>query len=114
MKLGMGEIVIILIIITVVILGIRLMGAGSAPKKDESPERYIYDQERERRFEEQVKAARRSRIQLLGIIAILAGIALFAYTSAILGLIRWVVWGPVGAIVLVTIGVFVILAARRR
>jgi hypothetical protein len=114
MKLGGSEIILILIVVTVVILGVRLMGAGAAPKKDSSPERIQYEKEQERRYDEHVKAARRSRIQILGIVVILAGLALFAYSSAILGLIKWVVWGPVGALVLVGIGVIAILSTRRR
>jgi fatty acid desaturase len=113
-KIGMSEIILILIVVSVVILGIRLMGAGAAPKKDNSPERYQFEREQQRRYDEQVKAARRSRIQILGIVVILAGIALFAYSSAIMGLIKLVWLWPVGALVLVILGAFFIFSARRR
>lgn len=114
MKIGGAEIIIILIILTALFIGIRLMGAGSVPKRDESPERYRYEMEQQRRYDEQIKASRRSKIQILGLVAIVAGLALFAYSSVILGLLKWAFWGPVGAVALVVVGVFVIFAARRR
>ena len=107
---GISEIILILIVATVVIFAVRIMGAPPRRTGDNTA-RYRDAEEEERRYEERVKQTRRSRIQLMGIVAILAGVVIFLSS---LNLIKWVFWGPVGALVIIVIGIITIYAARRR
>lgn len=108
---GIAEIILILIIATAVIFAVRVMGAPPRRTDDDSARYRRAAREEERRYEERVKQTRRSRIQLAGIIAILVGVVVFLSS---LNLIKWVFWGPVGAILIVVIGIITIYAARRR
>jgi fatty acid desaturase len=106
---GISEIILILIVATAVIFAVRIMGAPR--RTGDNTARYRDAEEEERRYEERVRQTRRSRIQLAGVVAILAGVVIFLSS---LNLIKWVFWGPVGALVIIVIGIITIYAARRR
>ena len=109
---GIGEIILIFIVAAIVILGIKIFGTPPARKTRRFTR---YEDEEEEEYEEEedtrIKGTRRFRAQIVGVIAIIIGVIVFASS---LSLVKWVFWGPVGAIVILGIGVFTILLARRR
>ena len=109
---GIGEIILIVIVAAIVLIGIKIFGTPSA-RKARSVTRYEDEDEEEYEEEEDVriKRTRRSRAQILGVVAIIVGVIDFVSS---LSLVKWVFWGPVGAIVILGIGVLTILMARRR
>lgn len=104
---GIAEIILILIVASIVLVAIRLIGSPAKRKSD----KLARIKAEEKGDEERVKKHPRSRIQMVGIIAVVLGVIIFLSS---LNLVKWVFWGPVGAIVIVVIGVVTIIAARRR
>jgi len=98
---GIGEIVIILVVITIIFLAIRVLGAPTIRKRAE---------EDEEDADEKIKRTRSSRIQVLGIVFILAGILILLGS---LNLVKWVFWGSIWAFIIVAIGAVTIFLARR-
>ena len=109
---GIGEIILILVIATIVIIGVRFFGTPS-PKKPRRKPRYEEDDEEEEEEDEdaRIKRHRRSRSQILGIGAIIVGVVVLIST---LSMVKWVFWGPIGAFVFIAIGILTIFLARRR
>lgn len=108
---GIGEIILIIIVATIVIIGIKMFGTPPA-RKPRRATRYKDEDEDEYEEEEnlRIKRTRRSRAQIMGVVAIIIGVIIFVSS---LSLVKWVFWGPVGAIVILGIGVMTILLARR-
>jgi len=112
---GIGEIILIFVIGVIVIIGVRVFGAPSPKKPRRKPQYYEEEDDEEEEEEEdedvRIKHHRRSRTQILGIGAILVGIIILIST---LSMIKWVFWGPIGAFVIIAIGILTIFLARRR
>jgi len=107
---GIGEILLIIIVATVVILGIRFFGTPP-PKKKRRVIRYEDEDEDEEEEDERIKHTRRSRFaQIIGIVIILVGAVIILST---LSMVKWLVWAPIGAFVIMAIGILTILIARR-
>ncbi len=103
MRFGALEIGIILVIILIIfgVTRLRKLTVNSAPQ-DEAPVRA-----RRRR---QPKQTHHSRLQIVGFIVILVGILVLLSG---LNMIKWVVWSPFAAIIIVALGLVTIIIARR-
>lgn len=104
MKFGPGELVLIIIIAMVVLFVVRLVRMAQPPAKSR-------DNPSEKDQDGSSGVSVRARILIFGALMVLAGILIF-FSS--LSLIRWVFWGPVGAVVAILAGISVIVLARRR
>ena len=107
---GPVEIILIVIVAGIVLLAVRVLGTP-ARRKTKRVTKYGDADEEEESYEERVKRTRRSRTQILGIIAIVVGIIVLLSS---LSLVKWVFWGPIGAFIIVVIGIATIFIARRR
>ena len=105
---GLAEILLIIIVAGIVLLGIKIFGTPP-PSKARKVIQYE-DVEEEEDYDERVKQTRRSRAQIFGIVAIVLGVIIMLST---LSLVKWVFWGPIGAFIIVVIGLATILIARR-
>ncbi len=104
---GFAEIILIIIIAGIVILGIRVFGTPT-PSKTNKVTRY---KDEEENYDERIKQTRRSRrAQIVGIVIILVGVAIILST---LSMIKWLIWAPIGAFIIMAIGILTILIARR-
>jgi len=110
---GIGEIILIIIIAGIVILGIKVFGTPPARKKRQVVKYEDGEEEDEDDTEDnRVKKTRHSRrTQILGIVVILAGAIVMLSTFT---MVKWFFWGPIGAFVLIAVGIITILIARRR
>lgn len=113
---GIGEIILIVIIAAIVILGVKIF--GTPPKRKRRRRRIEYEDEYEdeegegEAGDDRIKKARRSRrAQILGIGVIVVGAIVMLST---LTMVKWFFWGPIGAIVLMVIGILTIFISRRR
>jgi hypothetical protein len=97
-----------------VLIAVRLIGIPARLKREQQA-RMEAEAEKDEEYEEdaakQPSRTRRSRFQIIGIIAILLGIMVL-FSS--LSLVKWVFWGPVGALAIVALGAFFIYIARRK
>ena len=91
----------------IVLLGIKVFGTPT-PSKTRKVTRYEDADEED--HDERVIKTRRSRTQILGIVAIVVGVIILLST---LSLVKWVFWGPIGAFIIMVIGIATILIARR-
>lgn len=107
---GPAEIILIIVVAAIVLIGVRVLGTP-AKRRSQSVARNEAADEDEKSYEERIKKTRRSRIQVVGVIVIIGGI--FILLSS-LSLIKWVFWGPIGAIIIMAIGIVTIVVARRR
>ena len=110
---GIGEIILILIVATVVRIGVRMFGTPP-PKKKRRAVRYVEEDEDDDYEDDDtkvIKARRSRRTQILGVVIIIIGAVVMLST---LSMVKWIFWGPIGAIVLVVIGILTIFLARRR
>ena len=107
---GIGEIILILVIGAIVIIGVRVFGTPST-KKTKSKPRYEDNEEEEEDEDTRIIHHRRSRTQILGIVAIIIGVVILISTAS---MIKWVFWGPIGAFVIIAIGIVTIFMVRRR
>jgi uncharacterized ion transporter superfamily protein YfcC len=110
---GIGEIILIIIIAAIVILGVKIFGTPPTRKEKRIVEYEDEEEEDEDEYEDKriLKARRSRRTQILGIVVILVGAIVMIST---LTMVKWFFWGPIGALVLVAIGILTILVARRR
>jgi hypothetical protein len=114
---GIGEIILIIIIAAIVILGVKIFGTPPTRKEKriveyEDEEEEDEDEDEDEYEDKRILKARRSRrTQILGIVVILVGAIVMIST---LTMVKWFFWGPIGALVLVAIGILTILVARRR
>jgi uncharacterized ion transporter superfamily protein YfcC len=110
---GIGEIILIVIIAAVVILGVKIFGSPSAKKGRPAVVYEDEDEEEEEDSEDKrvLKTRRSRRTQILGIVVILVGAVVMISTFT---MVKWFFWGPIGAFVLIAIGIVTILIARRR
>jgi hypothetical protein len=104
---GIGEILLIIIVAGIIILGIKFFGTPPTRKRRRVVQ---YEDEDEEGDDERIKHTRRSRAQILGIVAIVVGVIILLST---LSLVKWVFWGPIGAFIIMVIGITTILIARR-
>jgi len=110
---GPVEIVLIIIVAAIVLLGVRIFGTPPAREAKKIAKYRGADEEEEEEEEdhdERIKRTRRSRAQIAGIAAILVGVIILLST---LSLVKWVFWGPIGAFIIVVIGIATIFIARR-
>lgn len=105
MRFGALEIGIVIVIILIIIGITRLRKVGQNNTEVNKTSARV-----ERRGEGESKRTRHPRLQILSIIVVLAGI-LVLLTS--LNLIKWVVWGSIGACVIVAIGLVTFFIVRR-
>lgn len=105
---GISEIILIIIVASVVLIAVRLIGTPARIRSRRLARERAAEEEDD---EVTVKRTRRSRLQIVGIIAIILGIIILISS---LSLVKWVFWGPIWALVIVAIGTFVIFIARRR
>ena len=109
---GIGEIILIVIVAGIVLLGIKFFGTPASRKRRRVTRYEDEDEDEEEEDEDvRVKRTRRSRAQILGVVAIVVGVIVFISS---LSMVKWIFWGPVGAIVILGIGILTILMARRR
>jgi uncharacterized ion transporter superfamily protein YfcC len=110
---GIGEIILIIIVAAIVILGVRIFGTPPARNRKRIAEYEDEDEEDEEEYEDNriFKARRSRRTQILGIVVILVGAIVMIST---LTMVKWFFWGPIGALVLIAIGIITIFVARRR
>ncbi len=108
---GIGEIILIIIVAAIVIFGVKFFGTPTARKRRRVT-RYEDEEDEEEDDDERIKRTRRSRrTQILGIGVILVGAVVMISTFT---MVKWFFWGPIGAIVLIAIGILTIFIARRR
>ena len=105
---GIGEIALILIVASIVIIGVKMF--GTPPKKKGRAVRYVEEDEEED-DDRVIKARRSRRTQILGIVIIVIGAVVMLST---LQMVKWFFWGPLGAIALIAVGIITIFLARRR
>lgn len=118
MRPGFAEIILIIIIAGIVILGIRVFGTPSPSRtnkvvryEDEYDDDEDEEEEEEEDYDQRVKQTRRSRLaQIVGIVIILVGAIIILST---LSMVKWLVWAPIGAFIIMAIGILTILIARR-
>ena len=108
---GPAEIILILVVAAIVLIGVGVLGTPARRKSQSIARNEMADEESDEDYEARIKKTRRSRIQLAGVIVIIGGI--FILLSS-LSLIKWVFWGPIGAIIIMAIGIVTIVVARRR
>jgi len=109
---GIGEIILILVIGAIVIIGVRVFGTPPAKKTKRKPRYEDNDEEEEEEDKDtRIIRHRRSRTQILGIVAIIIGVVILISTAS---MIKWVFWGPIGAFVIIAIGIVTIFMVRRR
>jgi hypothetical protein len=103
MRFGALEIGIILVIILIIfgVTRLKKMTVNPAPQA-ETPVRA--------RRSRQPKQTGHPRLQVIGFIVILVGILVLLSG---LNMIKWVVWSPFAAIIIVALGLATILLARR-
>ena len=106
---GPVEIILIVIVAAIVLLGVRIFGTPLA-REAKKIAKYRDADEEEEGHDERIKRTRRSRAQIAGIAAILVGVIILLST---LSLVKWVFWGPIGAFIIVAIGLATIFIARR-
>lgn len=104
---GPAEFILIIIVAGIVLLGIKVFGTPPAKKARQVTQ---YDDTDEEDNDQRIKGFRRSRAQILGIVAIVVGVIILLST---LSLVKWVFWGPIGAFIIMAIGLVTILIARR-
>ncbi len=106
MRFGALEIGIVIVVMLIIfaVTRMRLLGNGTADT-DKPPRR------RTARNNEGAKQVRRSRIQILGAIFVLAGILILLSN---ISLARWVALAPIWAIIIAAIGLATIFVVRRR
>jgi hypothetical protein len=95
---GPVEIILIIIVAAIVLIGVRVLGT---PARKKSQSVAVSKAAGEEDDEELIKKTRRSRIQLVGVIAIVIGLIVLLSS---LSLVKWVFWGPIGAIIILAIG----------
>ncbi|HEX79309.1 MAG TPA: hypothetical protein G4O19_04045 [Dehalococcoidia bacterium] len=105
---GIPEIILIIIVASIVLLAIRLIGTPARRRSQKLARERLAEKEGDEGI---INRARRSRLQLVGVIAIILGIIILISS---LSLVKWVFWGPIWALVIVAIGTVVIFIARRR
>ena len=106
---GPVEIILIVIVAAIVLLGVRIFGTP-ARREAKKIAKYRDADEEEEGHDERIKRTRRSRAQIAGIAAILVGVIILLST---LSLVKWVFWGPIGALIIVAMGLATIFIARR-
>jgi hypothetical protein len=108
MKFGIGEIILIIVIAFVVLLVVRIIKMAQLPEK---ASQYEEDDNSEPVNQTGPSFSPRTRIVLIGVlITILGVVVLFSSLS----LIKWVFWGPIGALIAMIAGVAIVLLARKR
>jgi hypothetical protein len=110
---GIGEIILIIIIAAIVILGVKIFGTPPLRKGKRIVEYEDLGEENNEEYEDKriLQARRSRRAQILGIVIILVGAVVMISTLA---MVKWFFWGPMGALVLIAIGIITILVARHR
>jgi hypothetical protein len=104
MKFGPGELILILIIAFVVLLVVRVIKTAAAPRPE--PE-----EDTTPRYTPPNRPSPRLKAALTGLGIILLGIVVL-FSS--LSLVKWVFWGPVGAIIAMIAGAVILVLASRR
>jgi hypothetical protein len=105
---GIAEIILIIIVACIVLIAIRLIGTPARRRSQRlARERAAAEEDDEKT----IKGTRRSRLQVAGVIAIILGIVILLSSF---GLVKWVFWGPIWALVIVAVGAVAIFVARRR
>jgi hypothetical protein len=104
MKFGPGELALVIIIAMVVLLVVRLVRMAHSPSAGA-------DVATGNEENNSSGMSPRTRVLIFGSLVVLAGILIF-FSS--LSLIRWVFWGPVGAVIAILAGISIIVLARRR
>jgi len=106
MKFGIGEIILIIVIAFTVLLVVRIIKMAQTQGRTGQP-----TEEDEESTQGVNKISPRTRIILIGIlITILGVVVLFSSLS----LIKWVFWGPIGALIAMVAGITLVLLARKR
>ena len=107
MKFGIGEIILIIVIAFVVLLVVRIIKMAQIPEKW----RQYSEENNEDVSQKESSLSPHTRIILIGIlITILGVVVLFSSLS----LIKWVFWGPIGAMIAMLAGIVIVILARKR
>ena len=104
MKFGPGELILILIIAFVVLLVVRVIKTAASPRPE--PE----EEDATPRYTPLNRPSPRLKAVLTGLGIILLGIVVL-FSS--LSLVKWVFWGPVGAIIALIAGAVILVLASR-
>lgn len=109
---GIGEILLIIIVVAIVIMGVKIFGTPPAKKRRRVVEYEDEDEDEAEAEDKKILKSRRSRrAQILGIAVILVGAIVMISTFS---MVKWFFWGPIGAIALMVVGIITIFIARRR
>ncbi|MCJ7768991.1 MAG: hypothetical protein MUO92_00735 [Dehalococcoidales bacterium] len=109
---GIGEILLIIIVVAIVIMGVKIFGTPPAKKGRRVVEYEDEDEDEAEAGDKIILKSRRSRrAQILGITVILVGAIVMISTFS---MVKWFFWGPIGAIALMVVGIITIFIARRR
>lgn len=108
MKFGIGEIILIIVIAFVVLLVVRIIKMAQSPEK---ASRHQEDENTEPASQTGPSLSSRTRTVLIGVLITVLGVVVL-FSS--LNLIKWVFWGPIGALIAMIAGVAIVLLARKR
>ena len=106
MKFGAMEIGIIIVIILIIFGVTQLRKASVNHAREQEYEPPV----RTRRYRQRPRRSHHPRLQIAGFIVILVGILVLLSG---LNMIKWVVWSPIAAIIIVALGLATIFMARR-
>jgi Sec-independent protein translocase protein TatA len=107
MKLGLPEI-LILIIVIFIIFGVSRMMSGGRSGKPESRVTYKNAEDLE---EERIKRQRRSRMQVLGSIFVIIGLVILL---SAFNMFKWIFMGYTWSAIIIIIGIAVLFLSRRQ
>ena len=106
MKSGIGEIILILVVAFIVLFVVRIIRMA---QKSEEIERH--SEELTETDQGERSYSPRTRTVLIGLLIIVIGVVVL---SSSLSLIKWVFWGPIGALIAILAGIAIVILARIR
>jgi len=106
MKSGIGEIILILVVAFIVLFVVRIIRMA---QKSEEIERH--SEELTETDQGERSCSPRTRTVLIGLLIIVIGVVVL---SSSLSLIKWVFWGPIGALIAILAGIAIVILARIR
>jgi|LSQX01.1.fsa_nt_gb uncharacterized membrane protein YjfL (UPF0719 family) len=106
MKFGTGEIILILVVAFVVLFVVRIIRMAQESEEIERHSEELTEIDQGER-----SCSPRTRTILIGLLIVVIGVVVL--TSS-LSLIKWVFWGPIGALIAILAGIAILILARIR
>ena len=106
MKFGIGEIILIMVVAFIVLFVVRIIRMAQKPEAAERHSEGSTEINPERRSN-----SPRTRTVLIGLLIIVIGVVVL---SSSLSLVKWVFWGPIGALIAILAGIAILILARIR